>query len=164
MNHEPGPYQEPPNESLPHLWRALITDFQVPGERAVPYSFASLQAQAARFQYIRGLHLNTWAPPSHLFHFLKIHTLSRQCRACSPAIQGLGTAWLHAHSMEYSSITWLETSSLWELWKWITMPLPFLVGHNYQRAHDTICLNVTLGSEPLNSHHNHRHADVSLCN
>lgn len=26
------------------------------------------------------------------------------------------------------------------------------------------CLTITLRSEPLNSHHNHRHADVSLCN
>lgn len=58
-----------------------------------------------------------------------------------------------------------KTSSLWELWKWIPMPLLSLVGHNsHQRTHDIICQTITLASEPLNLHHNHRHADVSLCN
>lgn len=163
MNHEPGPYQEPPNESLPHLWRALMTGFQVSGERNVPYSFGRLHAQAARFQYNRRQHLHTCAPPSHLSHFLRIHTLSWQCRACSPAIQGSGTTWLLAHSMEYYQSLGLKhpPSENCEMNSHVTS---LFSGPQLSSKCPRYCLTITLGSEPLNSHHNHRHADVSLCN
>lgn len=133
----------------------------------VTYSFRSLQAQAARFQY--RLHPNHMCPscpliwlPQYSHSFVAVQNLL----PCHPELgERLAACPFYRLLINHFA----EISSLWEPWKRTPTPLPWLVAQNsHQSTQDTICLTIAFGSEhtsePLNSLHSQRHPDVYLWN